>query len=275
MQTFLPSIMMKDGPYFTFADAVDMAQQSLVNDIIGEELETQLEQKNDNDANLLKLCQRVIAVDAFLKAIPEMDLVLTDAGFAVTSNEQMAPASQHRIQALQNSLQLKLDDSKDKLVAYLLRTGAYEDWRGTEQFERLSDGLILTFAEFKDAAVYNNITATVYPKTWSEFLNLNSALNVALMTNAASYISKDYAQEILEKIRDKETFLPNEKKAIKLIKIAISAFAMGDNNTGYEQIIKATRIMKENPDDFPTYTASPEAAELTNEHTDSPIFSML
>ena len=49
---------------------------------------------------------------------------------------------------------------------------------GTEQFARLTDGLIFTYGEFKDVAVLNNITAKIYPKNWSEFMELNSALNV-------------------------------------------------------------------------------------------------
>ena len=274
MKKYLPSIVMK-GPPAVFDDALDDAQQSLVSDIIGKDLEAKLELREEADHQLLKLCQRAISIMAFLRSIPEMDLVLTDAGFAVMNNEQMAPASQHRIAALQASLQAKLDESKDKLVTYLLRTSAYADWRGSEEFGRLSDGLILTFAEFKDVAVFNSVTEPAYPKNWSEFLNLNSALNVALMTDAASYISKDYAEEILEKIRDKEHFLPIEEKVLKLVKISIAAFAMGDCKIGTEQIIKAKAIMKSNISDFPTYASSPEAAELINEHTDSPIFSVL
>lgn len=274
MKKYLPSIVMKGTPT-VFDDALDDAQQSLVSDIIGQDLEAKLELREESDHQLLKLCQRAISIMAFLRSIPEMDLVLTDAGFAVMNNEQMAPASQHRIQALQASLQAKLDESKDKLVTYLLRTSAYADWRGSEEFGRLSDGLILTFAEFKDVAVFNSVTEPAYPKNWSEFLNLNSALNVALMTDAASYISKDYAEEILEKIRDKEHILPIEEKVLKLVKISIAAFAMGDCKIGTEQIIKAKAIMKSNISDFPTYASSPEAAELINEHTDSPIFSVL
>ena len=95
------------------------------------------------------------------------------------------------------------------------------------------------------------------------------------MTDAASYISKDYAEEILEKIRDKEHILPIEEKVLKLVKISIAAFSMSDCKIGTEQIIKAKAIMKSNISDFPTYASSPEAAELINEHTDSPIFSVL
>ena len=273
MKPFLPAVEMKGTPTI-FNDALEVAQDSLVADIIGTTLEAQLEEREQADSKLLKLCQRVISQQAFLKSIPDLDLVLTDAGFAVVNNEQTTMASRDRVQSLTINLQAKLDESKDALVLYLLSTAAYDSWRGTEEFARLSDGLILTFAEFKDAGVLNNVTAAAYPKSWGEFYELNSALNVALMTDCASYISKDYSIEIIEKIRDKETFLPIEKKVLKLIKIAICAFAMGDRKIGLEQTLAAVGVMKANLDDFPTYRDSDEAQELTINHTDTPIFSM-
>jgi len=273
MKPFLPAVEMKGTPTI-FNDALEVAQDSLVSDILGTDLEAQLESRSQADAKLLKLCQRVISQQAFLDSIPDLDLVLTDAGFAVVNNEQTTMASRERVQALTINLQAKVDASKDALVLYLLKTTAYDSWRGTEEFSRLSDGLILTFGEFKDAAVLNNITAQAYPKSWSDFLDLNSALNVALMTDVASYISKDYAIELIEDIRDKEPLLPNEVKVLKLIKIAISAIALGDRKLGLDQTLKAVAIMKANLTDFPTYDVSPESQALDIVHKDTPIFSM-
>ena len=277
MKPFLPAVEMKSASTTIFDDALEVAQDDLVATIIGTDLEALLEEPKanpDTHAKLRKLCQRVISQQAFLASIPDLDLVLTDAGFAVVNNEQTTMASRERVQALTANLQLKLDASKDALVLYLLKTDTYDSWRGTEEFARLSDGLILTFGEFKDAAVLNNVTAPVYPKTWSDFLDLNSALNVALMTNVASYISKDYAIELIEDVRDKETLLPNEKKVLKLIKTAISAIALGDLKTGMDQTMKAVALMKANPDDFPTFDVSPESKALDITHADTPIFSM-
>ena len=265
MKPFLPAVEMKSASTTIFDDALEVAQDDLVTTIIGTDLEALLEAAKatpDTHAKLRKLCQRVISQQAFLKSIPDLDLVLTDAGFGVVSNEKTTMASKDRVQSLTTNMKAKLDDSKDALVLYLLKTTAYEAWRGTEEFGRISDGLILTYGEFKDAAVLNNITAQSYPKNWSEFLAMNSALNVALMTDVASYISKDYATELIEDIRDKETLLPNEKKVLKLIKIAICAIALGDRKLGLDQTLKAVAIMKANPTDFPTFDVSPESQAL-------------
>lgn len=273
MKPFLPAVMMKGSPSI-FDDALETAQDSLVTEILGVDLEARLEEQREEDAKLLKLCKRIISRQAFLSSIPELDLILTDSGFAVVNNEQMTMASKDRVQALTISLRQKLDEGKDALILYLLKTPEYESWRGTEEFGRLSDGLIMTFGEFKDAAVLNNASAAAYPKSWSDFYDLNSALNVALMTDVASYISKDYASEILEKIRDKEIFLPSEKKALKLIKTAVCAYALADRKTGLDQTLAAVAVMKANIDDFPAYRDSEEAQVLGLKHSDTPFFSM-
>ena len=274
MKPFLPAVMLKGSPSI-FDDALETAQDSLVTEILGMDLEARLEEQREEDVKLLKLCKRIISRQAFLSSIPELDLILTDSGFGVVNNEQMTMASKDRVQALTISLRQKIDEGKDALILYLLKTAEYETWRGTEEFARLSDGLIMTFGEFKDAAVLNNTSAPAYPKSWSDFYDLNSALNVALMTDVAAYISKDYAYEILEKIRDKEIFLPSEKKALKLIKTAVCAYALADTKTGLDQTLAAVAVMKANINDFPAYRDSEEAQVLGLTHSDTPIFSMV
>lgn len=272
MKPYLPAVEMKGTPDI-FDDALEVAQDRLVADIIGTDLEARLELRKEEDRKLLRLCQRAVSQDAFLQSIPDMDLVLTDAGFAVTNNDQMTMASRDRVTALTTNMQAKVDASRDALVMWLMKH--CDDWRGSEEFGRLSDALIMTFAEFRDLAVLNNITATAYPHSWSEFISLNSALNVALMTDVASYIGKDYAEELVEKTRDEEAFHPSELKALKLIKIAMCAFALGDRATGIDQTVKAVQVMKADPDSFPTFTASAESLAVDITHEDTPIFSLL
>ena len=274
MKPFIPAMVMKGAPTL-FDDALSVAQDMLVEQIIGTALETQLETRSSSDARLLCLCQRAISQHAFLRCIPDLDLVLTDAGFAVVNNEKTTMASTDRVRSLADNMAAKLDESRDALVRYLLHTSAYDSWRGTEEFARLSDGLILTLGEFRDVAVLNNLTAKAYPKSWSDFVEMNSALNVALMTDVASYISKDYAEELIEKTRDKEIFRPIEQKVLKLVKIAIAAIALGDRNTGLDQTMAAVAVMKANPDDFETYMQSPESKAVNMIHADTPIFSMI
>ena len=75
-----------------FEDFFRSAQEWLVSHIIGEGLEATLESEvgmtdTDSHEDLRRLCQRIIARKGLLAAIPEMDLQLTEAGFAVQQNE--------------------------------------------------------------------------------------------------------------------------------------------------------------------------------------------
>lgn len=58
-------------------------------------------------------------MDAYLSAIPSLDLVLTATGFGVVSNSTTVPASKDRVAALTNSLERCRDIELDTLVITL------------------------------------------------------------------------------------------------------------------------------------------------------------
>ena len=73
---------------------------------------------------------KVLATDAFLRAVPSLDLVLTPNGFGVVSNNTIAPASKDRVDRLLTSLENSRDFAIDQLLHELL---ANPDWRSTPQ----------------------------------------------------------------------------------------------------------------------------------------------
>lgn len=274
MKAFLPSIVMKGTPN-VFDDALKVAQQQLEDKILGSALMDAIDVDTTSYPELKEKCQRIVCVDAFLSAIHEMDLVLTDSGFAVIQDEQMAPASKDRVANLKASLQDRLDLSRDLLISWLTDPAQGSlAWGGTEQFKRLTSGLFLTFSQFKEVAVYNNVTANAYPRTWSDYCKLIGTLSVVLMTNAASYISTEYASELLEKVRDAEQMDDVEMTVLRLIRTAIAALVLTDAETYQQQITKAVAVMKANPEKFPTYMHSKAASAPGINHSDTPIFSM-
>lgn len=68
-------------------------------------------------------CQIVVA-DAFARAIPSLDLVLTPNGFGIVSNNNLAPASADRVNRLLSSLHTNRDWLLDQLLSLL---PAYHD----------------------------------------------------------------------------------------------------------------------------------------------------
>lgn len=273
MRRYLPAANVKMPADF-FDDILSVAQDSLQEEILGEDLIERLEKNSRSDARLLTLCRRAIALEAFLRSIPRLDIVITEAGFGIVSNQDIAPASRERIEALKDSIRSELDSAKDRLVGFLLASKNYEDWRCTKQFTELTDGLFVTFSDFREHAPYNKRTAELFPASWSEFRRLGTALNIALTADIAAYISPEYALALIEKIRDDEMLLPSERKALSIIKRAVAAVALGDRDTGVAEAIKAAAFMKANLTDFPTFAISDAAQDLSLVHEESPIYSM-
>lgn len=273
MKRYLPAAQVKIPAEF-FSDALEVAQEALRDEILGESLTALLEENNKEDRQLAGLCRRAISLEAFLRSIPRLDLVITEAGFGVVSNQDIAPASRERIQALTDSMRADLDDAKDRIVSFLLKSSVYSEWRGTEEYAALTDGLFLTYADFKEHAPYSIKVAESWPRSWADFRRMGAALNVALTSDVAAYISPEYAEELLEKVRDGETLVPSERKALRIIKTAVAAIALGDRDTGLSEAIKASTFMKAHPADFPTFAGSDAASDMSLTHEDEPIFSM-
>ena len=74
--------------------------------------------------------RKVLATDAFLRAVPSLDLVLTANGFGIVSNNTIAPASKDRVDRLISSLESNRDFAVEQLLHDLLQL---PEWRSTAQ----------------------------------------------------------------------------------------------------------------------------------------------
>ena len=83
----------------------------------------------------------VIAFAAYHKAIPQLDLILTSNGFGIVSNQNVAPASRERVDALRSMLLNMRDSAMDALMTALYSTTAYQS---TAAFKRFTLSVINT-----------------------------------------------------------------------------------------------------------------------------------
>lgn len=75
------------------------------------------------------LLEAYVYKNAAAESIPSLDLILTDSGFAVVSNQNLAPASRERVAALLNSLRRQASDARDLLLLDLCKT----NWVSSQQ----------------------------------------------------------------------------------------------------------------------------------------------
>lgn len=93
----------------------------------------------ENDATLALHAHRVICLHAYGEALPHLDIVLTETGLGVVSNQNVAPASNDRVNRLRKQIQDSLDDAIDDLIDALR---GVEAWRSSIHARILFSSLV-------------------------------------------------------------------------------------------------------------------------------------
>ena len=85
---------------------LDQAERWVFTQFIGDDFSPELLAMEETEP--LRTCATLVVVhEAFMRAVPSLDLVLTPNGFGIVSNQNIAPASPHRISRLLGSLDIK------------------------------------------------------------------------------------------------------------------------------------------------------------------------
>lgn len=114
-------VFLKMQPSFaaTYADMIDST--------IGEEYE---EQACAEGSPLAGYVRNFVILSTFLQRLRSHDLILTDTGFGIVSNENIAPASQARVDALEHELRCMADVA---LYGAINRLRLIDGWADTVQ----------------------------------------------------------------------------------------------------------------------------------------------
>lgn len=80
----------------------------------------------ETNASLVPAARRVICLEAYNLALPHLDIVLTETGFGVVNNQNVAPASSERVNRLRQQVRDSRDDAVDDLIDALR---GEEAWR--------------------------------------------------------------------------------------------------------------------------------------------------
>lgn len=237
------------------------AQDWLTSHIIGTDIEELLEidiaaSAPDPHENLRTLCQRVIAEMALTTAIPEMDLQLTEAGFAVQDNDDFSPASQARVDRLISKMPERIAADVDALVRFLLDNSntsesTYSDWRGTDQFKYLTEAFIPLMEQYNKLAV-----AAFKVTSYEEFYAAIPVMAREMQKVADYYVSRREVCRLRELYRDGEALQVHRMAIAELKSVAVATYAH-DTKCARNHASCARDIMLDDPDNFPMFKASP------------------
>ena len=256
---YLPSVNFKVDSK-RFVPYLQETEMEIVDKIISCEIADMLTNSEDeNLAELKNLASRAICISAYLDAIPEMDLQLSEAGFVVASNEAVKPASKERVERLMESLRNRKSAAIDNLLVFLVHNSKddaspVKDWRGSRQFAHISQTPVMTLAEFKKNIL--DIGDVNSDLDWRQFYSLIPLMNSHLHNTVAYYTSDVYIRDVMERLRDAEPILDIEKQVLSHIKTAIVAGAMERRNIMIQESISARKIMVDNAHFFPLFLDS-------------------
>ena len=247
-----------------FTDFFRRGQAWLVSHVIGEEVEEILEMEvalaaPDDHAELRLLCQRVIAEKALLDAIPEMDMQLTEAGFAVQNNDDFSPASSQRVDRLIAKMPERIAADVDALVRFLMKTsvgnGAYTYWRGSGQFAYLTAAFMPLCEEY--TSYCNGFQLDKKPSmNYDDFYAAIPMMARELRNVADYYVSRAEIDRLVELYRDNDLLEIHRKAIVSLKDCAVAALRY-DMNRARNAAVRSREVMLAAPDRFPAFKASP------------------
>ncbi len=244
-----------------FTDFFRRAQEWLVSHVIGETVESKIENgtpiaMSDPREQFVILCQRVIAEKALLDAIPEMDMQLTEAGFAVQNNDSFTPASAQRVDRLLATLPGRIAMDADAVVAYLFDHTADEihlAWYGSYQFIKLTSCFVPYWKEMETGLKKYSCQSDRFD--YDRFYNMLRPGANETRALADYYISvAEYDR--LNSLYRNGNLTEVQKKAVSHLKEAVLAELACAFGQARNEVIECRNVMLSDPDSFTEFKAS-------------------
>ena len=204
----------------------------------------------DGNERLARAVKRWVVLSAFLSVFRQMDLVLTPTGFGVVSNDQTAPASKMRTDALIGQMQTEILRAQGDLLTVLC---SIEGWGVTSVAKENIDTLFFDFRLLQrmgnQAASHPDWQAAQRPIAEAdEFLRL--------------HIGADYMDALLDHVRTNQVNA-DDHPVIFLCRHIINLWIAGDKEGAMLKYRRLQNMLDADPEKYPIYA---EGAYKTNHY---------
>jgi hypothetical protein len=261
------------GDFNIYSSYVMAAGGWLRNHITGDELYyfAELHKDDPEHSGLVDRLQRIISLNAFLRAVPFLDLALTNTGFGVANTEKIAPASKERVASLRAGLQAECGEAVEDLLKYLEDSEAYHaDWKESPVYTLLTDTFLPSYDIFKRYAPYSERVENVYPKSRMDFVKLFGKMREVMEDKIKSATGDSLTQKIIEELRSGTLGIAS-LKILEPLRFALACYTLGLDVDGDNFISKVLSIIKENAGDYPEWT---DRTAKDGNSSDSPIIKL-
>lgn len=216
------------------------------------------------DETIGKCFARTLTNLAYYEAVPFVDLIQTDTGFAIVSNSNMAPASKERVSAVREaSRTLASIGISDLLNRIVKDTALREMWLASPVSERFTDGVIWVPAD------------TEYGICGADRLSEELADIRSAERYVAEYVSHELIARIVRERKESET----ENRDLRLFRLTVRAVTERFRNNGSRDLGILIDFLNRHSETYPEYAQS-DAFKANNrkedpERTDDNTFFML
>lgn len=247
-EQLLPFVRAASEDVFTKIEpSFEQTYNDLVADVVNTDHESEATQE---DSPLLRHVTGYVILATFLDRLHSQDIIMTDNGFGVVSNDNIAPASQARVDALEHELTYRRDMARHNIINELRRA---EGWADTEQaLDNIRSffwsPFILRRYYFADRKLTFDDLATFRPS----------------ISSAENFLRKQLSDDLIDQMLSEErkaAFAPNHRRAKLKMLDFIALFlpqngeliGKSDAHGSFESLL---RFIEEHLDDFALYRDS-------------------
>jgi hypothetical protein len=200
-----------------------------------------------SDSNVTKtILSHIVVCEAFLNAIPALDLILTANGFGVVSSTNIAPASKQRVDRLIGEMETLRDSD---ILLLIKQLPGVSKWKTTDRFTWFSETLFPNI-DVVEAAGFN-------ANRWEKYLELRPQI-----MNIEQSLAEDFfSEELLKSLREKQlsgTLAEYERNIVTNLRSQIIDVIRG-GTINIRKMIAIVNFIRINPDVFPEWHSSDTA----------------
>ena len=251
LRRYLPNAFDTVEGETTFFDKIlpwlDQAERWVTIQFIGDDFAPELLAMEETEP--LRICATLVVVhEAFMRAVPSLDLVLTPNGFGIVNNQNIAPASPHRISRLLGSLETSRDIAIEQLIHNLFLNSTWSaspkrQWFSATLFPNIDLANLCGFTEHR----------------WANYLGLRSKAIEVEQRLAEEYISPEqlavFRSEVMSAFTDISVATSHHTRVIEQLR-QIVVTALQGNQVPIQSLRDIVDLMRKNETSFPHFRNS-------------------
>ena len=228
---------------------LNTAEQWVADTFLSSAMLADIGSRYDTDT-LRAITTQVVVYEAFRRALPHLDVVLTPNGFGIVSNANIAPASKERIERLQSSLLINRDAAIHQLLTLLCKQ---QGWLATEQ------------AEFFRGTMFSNLK---HGQSLQDYLEMREKLIPLEEHIATQYLSMELLSTLQAQVQSCQFSTDKHKHSCRVLQaVEVDCLSNATSTTlsprAHKTLTQIVELIRSNPEDFPEWHASTTAQLYT------------